>query len=83
MVSPITGEDTPWLKQGLGQVVYLGSPGALWGWRKLWEAGKPPVKYASVEVGIQGTEVIITAENWPGTALREWEGQGDTVASLY
>lgn len=61
---------------GLGQVVYLSSPGALWGWRKLWEAGKPPVKYASVEVGIQGTEVIITAENWPGTALWEREGRG-------
>ena len=68
---------------GLGQVVYLSSPGALWWWRKLWEAGKPPVKYASVEVGIQGTEVIITAENWPGTALWEREGQGDTAASLY
>lgn len=48
---------------------YLRSPGTFWGWGKLWKAGKPPVKYASVEVGIQRTEVIITAENWPGATL--------------
>lgn len=80
MVFHIADEDTPWLRQGLGkQAIYLGSPGTLWGWGKLWETGKPPVKYAPVEVGIQGTEIIITAENWPGTALWEQEGQKGAV----
>lgn len=75
MVSRIADEDTPQLRQGLGQeAVYLGSPGTLRGWGKLWQAGKPPVKYAAVEVGVQGAEVIIAAENWPGTALWAWRG---------
>lgn len=79
MVSHIADEDIPWLQQELGQqAVYLGSSGTLWWWGKLWEAGKPAVKYAPVEVGIQGTEVIITAENWPGTALWEQEGRGSS-----
>lgn len=72
------------VKAGMGQqAVYLGSPGTLWRWGKLWEAGKSPVKYAPVEVGIQGAEVIITAENWPRTALWEQEGQKGEVVPFH
>lgn len=69
---------------GMGsQAVYLGSPGTLWGWGKLREAGKSPVKYAPMEVGIQGTEVIVTAKNWPRTALWEGEGQKGAVVPFH
>lgn len=56
-------------RKGLRQVGYLGSPGTLWRWRELWEAGKSPVKYAPVEMGIQRTEIVIAPEDWPGAAL--------------
>lgn len=71
MISHTVDEDTL-TRQGLRQQAgYLGSPGTLGGRGKLRKAGEPPVKYAPVEVGIQGTKVIVTPENRPGTAL--WE----------
>ena len=64
-------DDMAWLaREG-----YLCGPGTFWGWRELWEAGKPPVKYAAVEMGIQRTEIVIAPENWPGAALLGQAGQ--------
>lgn len=63
------------LRKELRQVGYLGSPGTLWRWRELWEAGKSPVKYAPVEMGIQGPEIIIAPKNWPRAALLGQAGQ--------
>lgn len=64
---PYTSLDGP--GRDLRPAGYLGGPGAFWGRRELWEAGKPPVKHAAVEMAIQGTEVIIAPQNWPGAAL--------------